>query len=251
MEMNHDEIPDFFPSLSRRVIELVSRAREALFHLDVPLAMRLMAECSSVTAESRKAEAACNASLLVGISSAEERLHLVRCAQRCSRLGRVAHQVMQMMQNIQELDGQVTEDEMVAFRPLFLLAEVELRDAVLSILRDDEQLAYGVRRKDEELDSLYAAEMKRIFHHTSTAMFYNFQTGMSLLFILRAIERIGDHAAQLAVPSFYLLREGSGRRQEGCGVLREGSGRLQEGSGAPQAQSHASDEKRAANRVLL
>lgn len=210
MEMNHDEIPDFFPSLSRRVIELLSRAREALFHLDASLAMRLVAECSSVTAEARRAEASCNSSLLIGISSVEERLHLVRCAQRCSRLGRVAHQVMQIVQNVQELAGQVDQEELAAFRPIFLLAEVELRDAVLSILRDDEQLAYGVRRKDEELDTLYAAEMERIFHNTSTAMFYNFQTGMSLLFILRAIERIGDHAAQLAVPSFYLLREGAG-----------------------------------------
>ena len=52
---------------------------------------------------------------------------------------------------------------------------------------------------------MYAKEMERIFRAASGAMFYEFRTGIGLLFILRAIERIGDHAKQLAVPSFYLL----------------------------------------------
>ena len=89
-----------------------------------------------------------------------------------------------------------------------LIYEKHLREPLLSILRDDERLAYGVRKKDEELDQLYATEMERIFHNTSSAMFYNFQTGTCLLFILRAIERIGDHAKELAIPSFYLLTAG-------------------------------------------
>jgi len=57
------------------------------------------------------------------------------------------------------------------------MVEVELKDAVLSILRDDEQLAYRVGKKDEKLDRMYAVEMERIFHHASSAVFYNFQIG--------------------------------------------------------------------------
>ena len=136
MDIKNNDTPDYFPELSCKVRDLIARVREALFHADDQLCLRLMAECSA------------------------------------------------------------------------LMAEVELQDAVLSILRDDERLAYGVRKKDEELDQLYATEMERIFHNTSSAMFYNFQTGTCLLFILRAIERIGDHAKELAIPSFYLLTAG-------------------------------------------
>ena len=153
----------------------------------------------------RQAEASCNTGLMVGISTPEEKMALVRVAQQCSRLGRIVHQVLVMVQNVQEIAGEVLPEDVEAFKPIYLLAEVELRDAVLSILRGDEQLAYGVLRQDEELDSLYAAEMKRIFTKASSAMFYDFQVGTGLLFILRAIERIGDHAKQLAVPSFYRL----------------------------------------------
>lgn len=209
MEMIHQELPDAFPALSRKVMDLLGRTREALFNLDAPLSLRLVAECSSLTAEARKAEGACSSSLLVGITSPEERFELMRSAQRCSRLGRIVYQVQQIAQNIADINGQISTDEIAAFKPIFLLAEVELKDAVLSILQEDEHLAYSVRKKDEELDALYAEEIQRIFHNTSNAMFYNFQTGIGLLFILRAIERIGDHAKQMAIPSFYLLNPAS------------------------------------------
>lgn len=205
MDSVHDEDNPIFPELSTRVMELVSRARGALFGLDSSLAARLIAECSSLGNRARQAEASCNTGLMVGISTPEEKMALVRVAQQCSRLGRIVHQVLVMVQNVQEIAGEVLPEDVEAFKPIYLLAEVELRDAVLSILRGDEQLAYGVLRQDEELDSLYAAEMKRIFTKASSAMFYDFQVGTGLLFILRAIERIGDHAKQLAVPSFYRL----------------------------------------------
>ncbi len=205
MDIRFNDTPDYFPELSRKVLDLVSRVRDALFTLDVTLCHRLAAECAALLHETRKAEGDCHSNLLIGMTDADSRLHLVRCAQRCSRLGRIVHQAQQIVQNVLEIAGQVDTEDVAAFKPIYLMAEVELQDAVLSILREDEQLAYGVQKKDEELDQLYAAEMERIFHNTSSAMFYNFQTGTALLFILRAIERIGDHAKQLAIPSFYLL----------------------------------------------
>lgn len=205
MDMIPHERQDAFPALSHRVTELVSRVREALFNLDASLALRLAAECNALSSAARKAEASCNSDLLVGITSPEERFELIRDAQRCSRLGRIVHQAQMIVQNVAEISEQADPEDVGAFKPIFLLAEVELKDAILSILHEDEHLAYSVRKKDEELDTLYAEEIKRIFHSASNAMFYDFHTGISLLFILRAIERIGDHAKQMAVPSFYLL----------------------------------------------
>ena len=132
-------------------------------------------------------------------------MHFVRAAQHFSRLGRIVHQAEQIVSSIPEIAGKVDAQDIESFKPVYMMAEVELRDAVLSILRDDEQLAHGVVKKDEDLDALYAEEIKRIFQSASTALFYDFRVGTSLLFILRAIERIGDHAKTLAVPSFYLL----------------------------------------------
>lgn len=188
------------------VTELVSRAREALFALDAERAAKLVSECVVVSAQARELEENSKADLMAGISAPEDRLERVREAQRCSRLGRITHQVMVLAQNVQDIAGEVLAEDVQAFKPLYLMAEVELRDAILSVLRDDEQLAHGVQQQDKDLDALYAAEIKRIFTKASEAMFYDFHAGVGLLFILRAIERIGDHAKQLAVPSFYPLR---------------------------------------------
>lgn len=205
MDINEAEEPGVFPELSEKVLGLMRRVRDALFTPDAALAKRLGGECNALAAETRKAEADCNAGVLVGIATEEERLGCVRRAQQYSRLGRIVHQLSVLVQNLQEIAKDVLPEELEAFRSIYLLAEVELSDAVLSVLRGDESLAHGVVRKDAELDEMYAKEMERIFRAASGAMFYEFRTGIGLLFILRAIERIGDHAKQLAVPSFYLL----------------------------------------------
>ncbi len=207
-----NEENDRFPALSRKVIELVSRIRSCLFEIDAATALRLRAECHSLLNATRKAEGESRSSLLIGICSPEERLHFVRAAQRFSRLGRIVHQAEQIVSSIPEIAGKVDAQDIESFKPIYMMAEVELRDAVLSILRDDEQLAHGVVKKDEDLDALYAEEIKRIFQSSSTALFYDFRVGTNLLFILRAIERIGDHAKTLAIPSFYLLTA----QKKGC-----------------------------------
>lgn len=165
------------------------------------VAAKLVGEGVALSARARRQEERERAALLTGISAPEDRLYALREAQRCSRLGRIAHQVMVLAQNVQDIAAEVPAEDVSAFKPLFLTAEVELRDAILAVLREDEQLARGVQRQDESLDALYAAEMKRIFSKASEAMFYDFHTGVGLIFILRAIERIGDHAKQLAEPA--------------------------------------------------
>ena len=142
-----NEENDMFPALSRRVIELVSRIRLCLFKIDAAMALRLRAECHSLLNATRKAEGESRSSLLVGICTPEERLHFVRAAQRFSRLGRIVHQAEQIVSSIPEIAGKVGAQDIESFKPIYMMAEVELRDAVLSILRDDAQLAHGVAKK--------------------------------------------------------------------------------------------------------
>ena len=204
-----DEIamPDMFVELSQKALDMMNRMREALFTLNSPLALRLNANCDTLGREISKAEARCNAELMVGtgIMSSAMRLAFVREAQRCGRLGRIIHQLRSIATCIHEVSGKVTAEDVAAFKPLYLMAEVQLKDAVLSILRGDEKMAYGVQRMDDDLDARYLQEMENIYRQAADSMFLDFRTGTSLLFILRSIERIGDHAKQLAIPSFHLL----------------------------------------------
>lgn len=183
----------------------MSKARSVLFGLQAAAVPVIMQEGKALTHRLYQEEKMVGTCALAGIASLEHKLHCTREAQLYNRLARIVHQIMVLSQNVQEIAHESLQEDVGAFKAVFLMAEVELRDAVLSVLREDEQLAFGVVKQDEELDSLYAEEMRRIFTKASQAMFYDFQVGTGLLFILRAIERIGDHAKQMAVPSFYAL----------------------------------------------
>lgn len=194
-----------FADISTQVIDLMSRTRRILFGLIADEIPGVVQAGEALSHRLYQEEKAAGTKALAGIAAIEYRLQCTREAQLFNRLSRIVHQMMVLCHNVQEITHDALQDDVAAFKPVFLMAEVELRDAVFSVLREDEQLAFSVVKQDEELDSLYAAEMRRIFSKASQAMFYDFRVGTSLLFILRAIERIGDHAKQLAVPSFHAL----------------------------------------------
>lgn len=194
-----------FGELSTQVIDLMSRTRRILFGVLADEVPDVLQAGKMLTYRLYQEEKAAATKAMARIAAIEYKLHCTREAQLLNRLSRIVHQMTVLCHNVQEIADGAMQDDIEAFKPVFLMAEVELRDAVLSVLRGDEQLAFGVVKQDEELDSLYAAEMRRIFNKASQAMFYDFRVGTSLLFILRAIERIGDHAKQLAVPSFHAL----------------------------------------------
>lgn len=194
-----------FGELSTQVIDLMSRTRRILFGVLADEVPDVLQAGKMLTYRLYQEEKAAATKAMAGIAAIEYKLHCTREGQLLNRLSRIVHQMTVLCHNVQEIADGAMQDDIEAFKPVFLMAEVELRDAVLSVLRGDEQLAFGVVKQDEELDSLYAAEMRRIFNKASQAMFYDFRVGTSLLFILRAIERIGDHAKQLAVPSFHAL----------------------------------------------
>lgn len=204
-EINSTEEFDNFPELSRKVIELLERVRDSLFSLDEKAAINLAQDSNYLHNELRKAESLCNDSLLVGITGQEDRFLLVASAQRCSRLKKVVNQVTTIIQGIQDLAGHIQLDDTKRLHQPYTLALQEMKDAILSILREDEELAFSVRKQDKILDALYQEELAHIFQQSVQAASYPFQTATNLLFILRAIERIGDHAKHLAVPSFYHL----------------------------------------------
>jgi phosphate transport system protein len=82
------------------------------------------------------------------------------------------------------------------------LAQSELKDILDAYARSDAEKALEVWRSDEELDSLYNS----IFRELLTYMMEdprNIGASTHLLFIAKNIERIGDHATNIAENIYY------------------------------------------------
>jgi phosphate transport system protein len=87
---------------------------------------------------------------------------------------------------------------------LIELAAELVREAIQSYLRRDAELAKRVRERDAELDQLYT----RIFREVLTYMAEDARMITActhLLFIAKNIERIGDHATNIAESAWFVV----------------------------------------------
>ena len=84
------------------------------------------------------------------------------------------------------------------------LALQQLRDALDSFAEKDGHKAIEVRNRDEEIDSMYTS----LFRELLTYMMEDPGTvafGIHLLFCAKNIERVGDHATNIAEAVYYMV----------------------------------------------
>jgi phosphate transport system protein len=82
-------------------------------------------------------------------------------------------------------------------RQLGRLALLMIRSALQAFDRLDPEAAAAVIRQDEEMDAEYAAALRRILTRTMEDM-RQLQSAIEAAFIMRSLERIGDHARNIA-----------------------------------------------------
>jgi len=95
-------------------------------------------------------------------------------------------------------------DATANLRPLAELATALVRDALRAYREGDAERAMRVRNRDVELDALHTA-----FHRSLLTYLMEDPTqltpGIHLLFIAKNIERIGDHATNIAENTWFLV----------------------------------------------
>lgn len=91
-----------------------------------------------------------------------------------------------------------------AIRRMAKAVELQLKDALDSLIQRDIELAENVRQHDPEVDQMYNA----LFREFLTYMMEdprNISACMHLHFIAKNIERVGDHATGIAEQVIYLV----------------------------------------------
>ena len=83
-------------------------------------------------------------------------------------------------------------------------ALLEIKDVIDAYVARDADKAYAVWRRDEELDEMYA-NLFRVFLTYMMEDPRNIGPCTHLLFMAKNIERIGDHATNIAENVYYLV----------------------------------------------
>jgi len=126
----------------------------------------------------------------------------IKAARDLERAGDEAHSIAKKTRNILNRNGRVTEKAELAEMADAALAM--LKDAITSFVEEDLDLAKAIIERDKAVDKLNQRNFKNLSSHPkadddATA------THVETILISKSVERIGDHAKNLAEEVIYLL----------------------------------------------
>ncbi len=191
--------------LGRDILHAMESIRTALYEWSLPSVEAALKSAPGLQAQARDIEISCMNGL-AGNRDELSRFRLAAGVHYARRLERVVHQLATMGIHLGHIVRLNAAPDTSTLLPLYLLAEIELRDALLAGRDGDQGLARAVLDRDKELDARFRGELEAVIRDLSLGL-HETEVGLSLIFVLRAIERIGDHAKELA--SAALLQIGS------------------------------------------
>ena len=126
----------------------------------------------------------------------------IKASHDLERAGDEAHSIAKRTRSILTRDGTVTNP--VKVEEMSVLAFAMMRDAITSFLDEDLEMAEGIIERDKEVDRLnkenYKALSRGVKEESGEA-----STSIETILISKSIERIADHAKNLAEEVIYLL----------------------------------------------
>ena len=126
----------------------------------------------------------------------------IKASHDLERAGDEAHSIARRTRNILIRDGKVTKP--VAIEEMSRLAFDMMRDAITSFIDEDLELAQGIIKRDKEVDKLNKQNFKELYKEMG-GVNGEASTQVETILISKSIERIADHAKNLAEEVIYLL----------------------------------------------
>jgi phosphate transport system protein len=120
-----------------------------------------------------------------------------------ANLERVADQSVVIARRAKKLNTVPAVTEVSLLEPMYREALGIFRDSMRAFTDGDAELALQLKPRDRHLDSLNADVTEHLMERM-TADPEQVPTYLSLIFVARALERIGDHATNIAEDAFWV-----------------------------------------------
>lgn len=121
-----------------------------------------------------------------------------------SNIERVADQGVSIARRARRLNLSPSLPETAAIEPIFRMATEMFRASIRSFAERDAELARGLKARDRELDSLHHRAIRELTARMA-ADNANIEQYLDLVIIARIIERIGDHATNIAEDAVFAV----------------------------------------------
>jgi phosphate transport system protein len=120
------------------------------------------------------------------------------------QLERVADEAVNIAKRARLMNQHAPIAETHHIQAIYDLAAGMLRDAVASYNDGDLRLALGIEQRDQELDERHGEMIKRMIQRSAEDVEHT-KEYVDLMFIVRFLERIGDHAVNIAEDTVYAV----------------------------------------------
>ncbi|MEM8868699.1 MAG: phosphate signaling complex protein PhoU [Verrucomicrobiota bacterium] len=126
----------------------------------------------------------------------------IKASHDLERAGDEAHSIAKKARSILRREGKVTNTVHIA--EMSDLALTLMRDAITCFVEEDLEMARGIIRRDKQIDALNKENFK-LLSTASPESSNDSTTSVETILISKSIERIADHAKNLAEEVIYLF----------------------------------------------
>ena len=119
-----------------------------------------------------------------------------------SNLERMADQATSIARRARKLNQHPPLTEVELIRPMYEHAMSMFKDSIDAFVREDVDLGCAVVQRDEDLDELNATVSRKLINRMAEDS-GQLRGYLNLIFIARALERVGDHATNMAEEAVY------------------------------------------------
>jgi phosphate transport system protein len=119
-----------------------------------------------------------------------------------ANLERVGDQSVNIARRAKRLNNRPAVGEVALLEPAHQLAVAIFRDSMRAFAEGDFEIARTLKLRDRELDTL-TSDLSEKFVARATVDSEFVPSYLDLIFVARALERIGDHATNIAEDSFW------------------------------------------------
>ncbi len=127
---------------------------------------------------------------------------VVSAMKLCSNLERMADQAVNTARKARKLNRHPVLPEIELIVPMRDHAMQMFKDSVDAYMREDVELARGLKARDKALDELNAVASRRLIERMAQDP-EQLRGYLNLMFVARHLERVGDHATNIAEDAVY------------------------------------------------
>jgi len=191
--------------MSSTALENLRNAVRGLLTRDADLCRKAIEEDTAVNGYERDIDEEGMQILLRFNPVATDLRSVVGAMKISTNLERISDEAENIARRAEKILKKPEQSETQWIEPIFSLAERLLEDAMKAYSDGDVDLALGLHERDGELDRAHRKTIKRLTR-TMESDVENLRIYLHLIFVVRCLERVGDHAVNIGEEAVYIQR---------------------------------------------